>query len=255
MRDFDFIKDFNTLSIGNPNLTPIKYHLLNLDYYYSNFSSGVTFYGNAQYLNYDRSLLIVNRFINQKNQESIQTTNLNSYESNMQIVIGKVYNNFKLSLSPQINLSKFPQIIENLNIDSKNSKLRLKLIGETLFKNSPNIKISFSETYNTFKSELADRKFDLLNFSIGLFKKNKQLEYSVNYSYLTSSNNFFEDFHQLFFKADYNFKNSGWAISIQADNLLDQSNYSSNYITEVAITEERVSRISRNIIAGISCKF
>ena len=241
--------------MGNPYLEPIKYHLLNLDCYYSNFSNGITFYGKAEYRNYEKSLLIENRFLNQKNEESIKTTNLNRYESNLQIVIGKVYNKLKLSLSPQINLSKIPQIFENVNIESKNSKVHLKLIGETLFKISPNVKISFTRTYNTFTSELANRKFDLSNFSIGLFEKNNQLEYSANYSYLTSSNKFFEDFHQLFFKAGYNFKNSGWAISLEGDNLLDQPNYSSNFFTEVAITEERVSRISRNIIVGISYKF
>lgn len=255
LKDFNYIKDFNTLSIGNPNLEPIKYHLLNFNYFYSNFSSGFTFYGNAEYLNYDKSLLIENSFVNQKNQESLRTTNLDRYEGNVQIVIGKVYHKFKLSLSPQINLSKFPQIVENVNIESKNSKVRLKLMGESLFKNSPNVRLSFTQTYNKFESELANRKFDLSNFSLGLFKKNKQLEYSINYAYHTASNKFFKDFHQLFFKADYNFKNSAWAIFLQADNLLDQSEYSSNFITDVAITEERVARISRNIILGISYKF
>lgn len=255
MRDFAYVKNQNTLSIGNPYIKPVKYHLFDFNYYLSDFASGITFFGKAVYLNYAQFVLTENQFENQKNTENSYSTNLDREELTLQIVLGKVLDKVKLNLSPQWNFSNYPQQTEKIEIRNKNSRIRLRLNGETLFKQFPNLKLSFTHTLNSFKNEFTSRDYNVSQISLGIFKNSKRITYGVNYAYSKSSNVLLDNIHHFSFKTIYNFPDSRWSVFVEAENLLEESFYTSQFVTDIAITEQQISRIPRNIIAGISFKF
>lgn len=249
------LRDYTTLLSGNPFIEPEEYHLFDLNIFLSDFSTGMTFYAKAYYKHYKKSLITVSTLIGERHESTFQTTDAYREEVNAQVVLGKVFSKFKVNVSPLIRFSKLPQVVENTTFHSENTNFRVRINAETMFQDFPNVFIGFTQSQVINKTEFFENKYGLSQIIFRFFQNKGPLEYNLNYIFSKSSNPFLDETQQLRFNLQYQFKKSQWSAFIRGENLLDDAYASNRFMSDVAITEELVSRIPRHVLLGISYKF
>lgn len=252
---FSTLYNYTTLIAGNPLLEPEKYHLINLNVYLSDFSTGLTFYAKAEIKKYETFLVSVNKLTQERNELTFRSIDSNRKEIRVHAVLGKVFKKFKINLSPLLNVSKTPQIVENTIFESDNTRFRFRINAETLLKDFPNIYLGYTHTQISYKTDFFQSEDNISQFAFKLFQNSGRFEYDLNYTFSKPSKSFLNDTHQLRFKLQYQLNKSGWSVYVRGENLLDDEYVSSWFVSDVAITEERISRIPRHILLGFSFKF
>ena len=231
-----FLRNYNSLTSGNKNLTNTLYHNYTLRYFNFNMFSFTNIFGTINYskkINTIKSnveLIGIDRIsssINSALPEDTFSTNLR---------YSKRYNKLKTDLSSRFSISNFNNIVNTNISESKTTTQDYKASVATNFKQGPNFTLGFQttvnkyETTNTTNTFTTDRPFAKLEVP---FLKSLFLvaDYSY-YNYRDKANTVKNTYS--FLDADLYFEkeDSKWEFKLSVTNLLNTGSLNQDSFSE-----------------------
>lgn len=251
------LEDFNTISLGNEELTHSlsDNYLLNLIYFKP---YGLSFFGTIRYgQNKDQ---IINRFSYNGINGFIQTANINKggqrYGASARFNYGHPY--WKISLDNRFNYNETPTSYNSfLNINRSwaiVNGLRMK----TLFENFPNFEFNFENQITTNRNDSFSNKTNLFQMDISSEWNFNNWKFNVlydntNYNNLSNRNN--SNYNNIEASIFYRKEDSPWEFGINGYNLGNSKQIITNSSSSQIFLETTRRQFPRTIMFNINYKF
>ncbi|MEO9513079.1 MAG: carboxypeptidase regulatory-like domain-containing protein [Flavobacteriaceae bacterium] len=252
------LNSFNSILLGNPNLSNERFHTYSLNYYKFNLFRGLNLNTG---INYNRKTQSAKNTTDLDGIDQFVTYNMFSRPENSitgNFNFSKTIGDVKLSVQSSANYSEFFQLV-NDDI-SKNTLKTFSLTGkvETSFKDWPNFELGYTYEPSTFSTRLFVNEFTNTELFVNLsyyFFKDFQFNGDfkrTNYDNISQKiTNTFDIVNVSFF---YQKEDSPWGFEVSSTNLLGTQYKRQNSFTNFLISDQTTFIIPRIVLFKISYK-
>lgn len=252
------LTNFNSIYQGNNRLENELSHQIRLRYYRFSMYNQLNYNINLNYIKKLKSLRNKNTLIgiNYITNSMI----LDNADKSLQISAGinKRFGKVKVGLKSSNSFSKNLQIF-NENVRENNSNNH-SLGGnfKTIFKDLPNIEMSYQKAFTFYESASTSTKFINDNFSLNLdYDFLNDFIFNLNYSYTQYKNDTqrsINEFQEMNSSLFYQKENSPWGFELTATNILDTKFKQRNSFSDFLITDEKTFILPRIFLLKVSYK-
>ncbi|MEC4113117.1 carboxypeptidase-like regulatory domain-containing protein [Myroides pelagicus] len=151
------ISSFNSIFKGNALLNNVSYHRVNFRYSDFNVYSGFSGYFLVNYYRKNRSVKNQVELIGTDQFYQAFMSNQPDTNLNFSLLVNKKFKNWEITLNSNFGFNRFTQVINQKEISSKNDYQTLKGTMKTLFKNYPNLDITYIKSYRLLNSGISNK--------------------------------------------------------------------------------------------------
>lgn len=252
------LTNFNSIYQGNNSLENELSHQIRLRYYRFSMYNQLNYNINLKYIKKQKSLrnkntliginYITNSIILDNADKSLQIS------AGINKKFGKVKIGLKSSNSFSKNLQIFNENVRENNSNNHSAGGNLK----TIFKDLPNIEMSYQKAFTFYKSASTSTKFINDNFSLNLdYDFLNHFIFNFNYSYTQYKNdaqNITNTYKEMNASLFYQKENSPWGFELTATNILDTKFKRRNSFSDFLITDEKTFILPRIFLLKVSYK-
>lgn len=216
------VNSFNTLFKGNALLQNLQYKNASLRYSKFNMYSGINMYASV---NYNQRSKNIRNQVELNGIDQLYTTVMsNQPDTNIDFstYASKRFKKIELNANTSLGFSTYTQVTNNIDVPSKRNSQSIGSGFKTLFKQAPNINLSYTKSFSQFYSSF-DNKTNTDWFSAKV--ESKFLKHFIAKADYNWSKTAFQNTKTIVEQANAYFEfhkeNSAWTFMLRGNNLLN----------------------------------